>query len=25
MGIKVIDHIVIGDGNYVSMRQDNLI
>ncbi|MDR1245779.1 MAG: DNA repair protein RadC [Clostridiales Family XIII bacterium] len=25
LGIKVIDHIVIGDGNYVSMRQDNLI
>jgi DNA repair protein RadC len=25
LGVKVIDHIVIGDGNFVSMRQDNLI
>jgi DNA repair protein RadC len=25
LGIKVIDHIVVGDGTYVSMRQDNLI
>jgi DNA repair protein RadC len=25
LGVKVIDHIVIGDGTFVSMRQDKLI
>ncbi len=25
MGIKVLDHIVIGDGNYVSMKSEGLI
>jgi DNA repair protein RadC len=25
LGVKVIDHIVIGDGTYVSMRQEDLI
>jgi DNA repair protein RadC len=25
LGIKVVDHIIIGDGTFVSMRQDKLI